>query len=175
MNSNTARAVLVLSIAAFCWIGAAPSAERAATEESAARTDSIRAALTERVASIFRRSCASAGCHAGAYPKARLSLEPDVMIAAVKDARSRQVDTLMLVDTRAPDRSYLLMKIRGDEPIRGERMPDRGQPLKAEEIRTIERWAESLAAPRKELPVPGSQKTPKVRRAESDTLRNHQN
>ncbi len=147
MNMKIAAAALVLFLAAFCWL-AVPATHRAAADETNALTDSARAALGERAAAVFKKSCATSGCHAGTYPKARLSLEPDKMISAVKDVKSRQIDTLMLVDTKSPSRSYLLMKIRGDAAIRGERMPDGKSPLKTDEIKTIERWAASLAAVR---------------------------
>ncbi len=147
MKHHASRAPLVLAAALLCSFLAVAPVERAAAERPAASADSLRAALAARAAAIFKRSCATAGCHAGAYPKARLALEPEKMTAAVANAPSRQVDTLMLVDTKAPQRSYLLMKLRGTPGIRGKIMPIGAPPLKAADIETIGLWAAGLAAP----------------------------
>lgn len=106
----------------------------------------LREASDAEPLSILEKRCA--GCHGGVSPKARLSLEPERLLAAMRDVPSRQIDSLMLVDTRVPGRSYLLMKIRGDEGIRGSRMPDDAAPLSGKEIETIELWVRGLASPR---------------------------
>jgi hypothetical protein len=158
MNATITKGTLVLFAATLCWLVSAPRAERAASDETVTFTDSLRAALNERAAAIFKRSCATSGCHAGAYPKARLSLEPAKMAEAVANVPSRQIDTLMLVDTKAPHRSYLLMKIRGGGAIKGEIMPIDLPPLKAADVRTIELWAASLAVSGTEDPAPPEKK-----------------
>lgn len=158
MKTKRATISLLFFSAAICWLLGVPRADR--TTEAGTFTDSLRAALGARTAEIFKRSCATAGCHAGAYPKARLSLEPKKMADAVLHVPSRQIDSLMLVDAETPHRSYLLMKIRGDEGIRGEAMPIAAPPLKTEEAKTIALWAASLAAPGKETVAPPGKKKP---------------
>ena len=157
MKTTMPRIPLVLA-AALGWLVASSCAERAASKEPAADADSLRAALGKRTAEIFKRSCATAGCHAGAYPKARLSLEPAAMSAAVANVPSRQIDTLMLVDTKAPRRSYLLMKIRGDTGIKGKPMPIAMPPLKAEDVKTIELWAAGIDDPGEKPAPPAAEK-----------------
>lgn len=145
MRSTIPR-VLVAAAFALCWIAASPAAQRPSGPGGAPPpSDSLRAALEARAAAIFGTRCAGA-CHAGSYPKARLSLEPAKM-SAMADAPSRQVDTLRLVDTKRPDRSYLLMKIRGEKGIRGSRMPIGRPPLPAADEKAVADWAASLRAP----------------------------
>ena len=144
MKPIGSRVSIVLASTLLCALLIARPAERASGEERRSSADSLRAALASKTAEIFKRGCATSGCHAGAYPKARLSLEPEKMASAVENVPSRQIDTLMLVDTKAPQRSYLLMKVRGTEGIRGKTMPLGASALKAADIRTIELWAASL-------------------------------
>ena len=88
-----------------------------------------------------------AGCHRGAYPKKKLNLEPDKFLESVLNAPSQEINSLKMVDTKNPEKSYLLMKIRGDKGIKGSRMPDDAPPLKKEEIKAIEDWIFSLKEP----------------------------
>jgi hypothetical protein len=100
--------------------------------------DSVMAAGQAGTVSLIDKRCA--GCHGGKHPRMGLNLEPAGLADAVRDVPSRQVKSLMLVDTRAPGRSYLLMKIRGDKGIKGSRMPlDAPGPL-PDEIENIESW-----------------------------------
>lgn len=100
--------------------------------------DSVVNAFQAGTVSLIKKRCA--GCHGGKHPKMGLNLEPAGLVEAVKDVPSRQVNSLMLVDTRAPGRSYLLMKIRGDKGIKGSLMPiDTPAPL-TDEIERIESW-----------------------------------
>jgi len=115
--------------------------------ERAALTDSVRAALQTKVFTIVKRSCAVSGCHTGKHPEAKLPLDPTTIMKSTKNVPSREIPSLMRVDTQNPEKSYLLMKIRGDAGIRGQRMPRDGAPLKTEEIKTIELWLESLSTP----------------------------
>ena len=47
------------------------------------------------------------------------------------------------LDTQNPDKSYLLMKIKGGDDIEGERMPLHSPALKSAEIQSIEMWVKS--------------------------------
>ena len=100
--------------------------------------DSATKALQARTVTLINERCA--GCHGGKYPRMGLNLGPEKLLPAVKDVPSRQVDSLKLVDTRRPERSYLLMKIRGDKGIKGSPMPDNAPALSAAEINEIDTW-----------------------------------
>lgn len=103
-------------------------------------------ALQKKVAVTFKNHCATSGCHKGQFPKKKLNLEPDKFYDAIVDVPSLQIDSLKLVDTKSPQKSYLLMKIKGDKGIVEDRMPIDAPPLKAEEIEAIEKWIVSLKA-----------------------------
>jgi hypothetical protein len=75
----------------------------------------------------------------------KLNLENAGLVESLRNAPSRQIDTLKLVDTKRPEASYLIMKIRGDKGIHGDRMPLDAEPLKAEETNTTELWVYSMA------------------------------
>ena len=96
--------------------------------------------LGKFVGDIFEKNCATAGCHRGEYPKQKLNLEADKYEAALLNAFSRQIPTLKLVDRESPERSYLLMKMKGGPEIEGDIMPIDGPPLSQVEIVTIENW-----------------------------------
>ncbi len=100
--------------------------------------------LQKKVTTIFKKHCATSGCHRGQNPKKKLHLEADKFVAATVDVPSLQIDSLKLVDTKSPEKSYLLMKVKGTKGIVGDRMPEEAPPLKAEEIAAIEQWIRSL-------------------------------
>ena len=114
--------------------------------------------LNYEVAIIFKEDCSTSGCHRGNYPKKKLNLEEDKFLQALINVPSLEVETLKLVDTKNPDKSYLLMKIRGDEGIVDDRMPVDAPPLKDEEIKIIENWVLSLAEMDKSQILPKSKK-----------------
>jgi hypothetical protein len=139
--------VCIVSVA-LSFFSASVSANQVTQKiERAALTDSLRAALQTKVFAIVKRSCAVSGCHTGKHPEARLLLDPAAMLKSTTNVPSREIPSLMRVNTQKPEKSYLLMKIRGDAGIRGERMPRGGPYLKSEEIKTIQLWLESLLIP----------------------------
>ena len=101
--------------------------------------------LTEKVGEIFKQHCSVAGCHKGQYPKNKLNLETDKFFDAIINIQSLQVDTLKLVDTKNPQKSYLLKKIKGEPGIVDSKMPVDAPPLSEEELDRIEKWINSLA------------------------------
>ncbi|MBD3287287.1 hypothetical protein GF337_00650, partial [candidate division KSB1 bacterium] len=101
--------------------------------------------LQEQAAEIFQKNCAVTGCHTGKYAKRRLNLGPEFFVNNLVDVQSRQIDSLLRVDTTNPQQSYMLIKIRGDEGIAGERMPLDSPPLSYSDIKTIESWVYSLS------------------------------
>jgi hypothetical protein len=99
--------------------------------------------LQQQVVDIFQKSCATGGCHKGLYPKKKLNLEPEKYLDAVIDKPSLQIDSLKLVDTQSPAKSYLLMKVKGSEGIVEAKMPVDAPPLADAEIKTLEAWIHS--------------------------------
>lgn len=110
--------------------------------------DSLKVNLQKQVASIFNANCSTAGCHKGKYPKKKLNLEEDKFVEALVNVPSRELEGYKLVDTQAPEKSYLLMKIKSQQGIVGDPMPVEAPPLKENEINTIETWVFSLAPPK---------------------------
>lgn len=108
-------------------------------------SDSALKAANAGAVSLINKRCA--GCHRAKNPKAGLNLEPATLVAAVKDVPSRQVNTLKLVDTRSLEKSYFLMKIRGDKGIKGRLMPINAAPFSAKEIEQIESWIRFISRP----------------------------
>jgi mono/diheme cytochrome c family protein len=113
----------------------------------------------QQVIALFQKHCAISGCHQGQHPKKKLSLETDKFLADLVDVPSLQVDSLKRVDTISPEKSYLLMKVKGAKGIVGDRMPDEAPALKPEEIAAIEQWIQSLKAV---TPKTGIEKTPEA-------------
>jgi mono/diheme cytochrome c family protein len=113
----------------------------------------------KQVTALFKKHCATSGCHRGQTPKKKLNLEADKFVAAVVDVPSLQVDSLKLVDTKNPEKSYLLMKVKGTKGIVGDRMPEEAPPLKPEQIAAIEQWISSLQA---SVPSEGTKKVPEA-------------
>jgi hypothetical protein len=93
---------------------------------------------------ILVQNCVLAGCHRTANPAGNLRLEMGRFPASVLDVPSGQVADRMLVDTKAPMKSYLLAKIKGEEGIAGDRMPLNRTPLSEKQIEEIETWINSL-------------------------------
>jgi hypothetical protein len=147
MFSRLIGFVCIISVA-LSFFSASVSANQVTEKiERAALTDSARAALQTKIFAIVKRSCAVSGCHTGKHPEARLLLDPAAMLKSTTNVPSREISSLMRVNTQEPQKSYLLMKIRGGAGIRGERMPRGGPYLKSEEIKTIQLWLESLSIP----------------------------
>jgi hypothetical protein len=100
--------------------------------------------LPKNVETIIRHNCSVSGCHQGKYPVMNLNYEPDKFLTAVLNVPSQEIPSLKLIDTNSPEKSYLLMKTRGDKDIAGKRMPLNYPPLKDEDIQIIQAWILSL-------------------------------
>lgn len=99
-----------------------------------------RTELTARVTKIFGQNCIAAGCHSGRFPPMELNLEEDKFQVGLLNIPSRQDPTLKLVDTRIPEKSYIMMKLKGNATITGKPMPYDRDPLSDEDIKIIEEW-----------------------------------
>jgi hypothetical protein len=102
------------------------------------------AQVPDNVKSIIKQSCGVTGCHSGKHPASGRNFEPDKFVAAVVNVPSQEAPSLKIVDTAAPEKSYLLAKIKGEPGIVGKRMPANRDPLSEEQIRQIEEWIKSL-------------------------------
>lgn len=96
--------------------------------------------LTSQVTHILDQNCIFSGCHSGRFPAMELNLEPANFQVSLLNKRSRQIHELKIVDTKNPEKSYILMKLRGDVSIKGKPMPYERDPLSSEEIQAIEEW-----------------------------------
>jgi len=101
--------------------------------------------LQENVGRILKKNCSVAGCHRGAFPPMNLNLGKDKFLKSVLNIPSQEIPSLKLVDTDSPEKSYLLMKIKGDKAVVGQRMPAGSRELKENEIKAIEDWISSLS------------------------------
>jgi len=102
------------------------------------------ATVPDPVTKILKQSCAVMGCHRGSHPAKSLNLEPDEIIVSAVNVPSRQMPSLKIIDTQSPEKSYLMMKIRGDKDIAGRRMPKGRTHLTDEEIQAMQDWILSL-------------------------------
>ena len=93
---------------------------------------------------IFTPRCATSGCHSGTTRAGGLSLQAEDIATAIVDVPSEARPDYKLVAPGDPVNSYLLMKMRGDEGIAGDRMPP-ARALEEEQIALVEEWVEDGA------------------------------
>ena len=132
----------LLLTAALLWAGCGGDDSTVGPDESAVEGSRTEATLAE-VGQVFAVSCVFSGCHSGGEPVAGLSLEGDFADNIVGVASEQRSD-LKLVDPGNPNKSYLLMKVRGDDEIISQQMPP-GNPLSAEQVEIIRAWIASGA------------------------------
>jgi mono/diheme cytochrome c family protein len=89
---------------------------------------------------ILTPVCAKAGCHAAGSSPSGLVLEAGQSYGNLVGHASAENGTLDRVSPGNPDRSYIILKLRGDPSITGERMPLGGPYLSAEQIEGIAAW-----------------------------------
>jgi hypothetical protein len=97
------------------------------------------ATFTRVQGEVFSVSCALAGCHAGAAPQAGLDLSPAASYASIVRVAAVQRSELFRVEPSDPDRSYLVLKLRGDPSILGSRMPLTGSVTDAQ-VQLVVDW-----------------------------------
>jgi hypothetical protein len=93
-------------------------------------------------AQIFTPTCAKAGCHAGSTGgQEGLILDAGVSYSLLVNHAASGNSTLDRVEPGDPERSYLILKLRGDPSISGVRMPFDGPPyLSPQQIDGIAAW-----------------------------------
>ena len=131
----------LLLIAALLW--ACGSDDSTVGPDGSDGEDQLTEATLAQVSEVFAVSCVTSGCHSGGDPAAGLSLEGD-FAARIVGVASEQRSDLKLVDPGNPDKSYLLLKVRGDDEIISQQMPP-GAPLPAEQMEIIRAWIASGA------------------------------
>ncbi|MBI4607209.1 MAG: hypothetical protein HY721_35035 [Planctomycetes bacterium] len=101
---------------------------------------------------IFATSCAQASCHSRAAAKGGLVLEGLLAYGQLVEVppanEAARARGLLRVKPGYPDKSFLYTKLTGDlGPEEGERMPDVGLPLSADEIELVRHWISDGAVP----------------------------
>jgi cytochrome c5 len=151
------RALIVaLALAACAGYALSQAAEQTAAEETAetaatteaateaAVADTIVETPESRVTALFQSRCVA--CHGGQKPPAGLSLEAGAFQQRLPGVASRQLKSVKLVDLETPEKSYVLMKVRGEKGIQGGRMPAGGAKLPDADVLVIQEWIAELAA-----------------------------
>ena len=96
---------------------------------------------------VFTPSCAKAGCHSGATPRAGMNLEGGNSWASLYNVVGTGDKTKTRVVPSDPDDSLLIMKLEGTQTV-GLRMPRDGPPyLPKETIDVIRQWIADGAMP----------------------------
>lgn len=97
-------------------------------------------------AEVFTPSCAKSGCHAASSGAGGLVLEAGRSYGEIVGRPATERPSLALIEPGAPERSYLIKKLRGDPDITGDRMPlDRPGGLPQEQIDGIIAWVRAGA------------------------------
>lgn len=126
-----------LPLLAFALLAA--GCERAGLVEPESPEDPAAPTLAD-VQAIFSQSCALSGCHLGASAPFGLDLSEGEAHANTVGVRSGEVPDLFRIEPGAPDASYLVKKVQGDDDIVGQRMPLGGAPLSNAEITLLRDW-----------------------------------
>ena len=129
----------LLLAAALSWTGCGGEDSTVGPDGEGELTEATLAQVRE----VFAASCTFSGCHSGGEPAADLSLEGD-FAARIVGVDSGQRPDFKLVDPGNPNKSYLLIKVRGDDEIISQQMPP-GNPLSAEQVEIIRAWIASGA------------------------------
>jgi mono/diheme cytochrome c family protein len=137
MRSRPARsALLLLLIAAGC--GTVKSPTEPLSEPPGGATAFTFAQIQRE---IFTPTCAKAGCHDAASASEGLVLAAGQSYGLLVGHPATENGSLNRVEPGDPERSYIILKLRGDPRITGARMPLDGPPyLSPEQIEGIAAW-----------------------------------
>jgi len=105
-------------------------------------------AVPADVVSVFQKYCVS--CHKGKTPPQGLSWEA-ARIAEAIDRASNEMTELLIIDSAAPEASYVLRKVRREKDVKGKPMPPLAA-IGADDLKVLETWILGL----KKFPVPSS-------------------
>ena len=99
-------------------------------------------------AQIFTPTCAKSGCHAASTAQEGLILDAGRSYSLLVGHPATENSALNRVQPGSPEQSYIILKLRGDPSISGQRMPQDGPPfLTAEQIDGIAGWIREGAPP----------------------------
>lgn len=110
----------------------------------------VASSFSSIAAQILVPRCASAACHGGGPPAAFPRLDAEAAYDALLEVPSQQASGIDLVEPFAPERSYLVLKLRGDAASVGgvaSPMPIGDAALDPSDLAAIEAWIAS-GAPR---------------------------
>ena len=138
MKMHILVSVLILSFVAGVVV--AGQDEEADTIKAVPEGNDSAQKLDMKVKGIFGRSCATSTCHGGEHPKMHLSLKADDIPENMVGIPSKQNDKLILIDTKDPSQSYLLLKMTGGEGMKGKKMPIMMAPLTKDELTDVMTW-----------------------------------
>lgn len=134
-----ALAALVL----FALLAAGCGTVKSPTEPSAPATGGTGGTaltFTQIQTQIFTPVCAKAGCHAAGSSPSGLVLAAGQSYGNLVGRPAAENSALARVAPGNPDGSYIILKLRGDPSITGERMPLGGPFLSADQIAGIAAW-----------------------------------
>jgi hypothetical protein len=90
---------------------------------------------------IFTPTCAKSGCHAASTAQEGLILDAGRSYSLLVGHPATEQGGLNRVQPGSPETSYIILKLRGDPSISGQRMPQDGPPyLTAGQIDGIAGW-----------------------------------
>ena len=90
---------------------------------------------------ILTPTCAKSGCHNADTAQEGLVLEAGRSYGLLVGHAASEQGSLARVEPGSPERSYLILKLRGDPSISGVRMPQDGPPyLTTDQIEGIAGW-----------------------------------
>lgn len=93
---------------------------------------------------VFKKDCASAGCHGASSPAAGLDLESDGVGARLK-GKVASASGFVLLDPAAPEQSAVYTKLSSPAPF-GTRMPLGQAPASAQTRACVLKWVKGVAA-----------------------------
>jgi hypothetical protein len=88
---------------------------------------------------VFTPSCALAGCHGGPSPKVGLILEAGRSYGSLVGVVSAET-SLLRVMAGLPNDSYLVVKLRADASIVGDRMPPASPAIPSSQLQLVVDW-----------------------------------
>ena len=100
--------------------------------------------LPDRIEKIIQMNCLE--CHGKNEPAKQLVLEKTNWNSNLININCGEIPSLKIIDLVEPEKSYLLMKIKGEKGILGQTMPLGKPALKTEDIQTVSDWIQSFIA-----------------------------
>jgi mono/diheme cytochrome c family protein len=138
---RSAAVLLALLAAAGCLV---TTAAAQSTQGQTPPADKPAFSVPADVRAIFDNNCVK--CHGGRSPAAGHDYTTNADLQKLVDMASAEKDSIVMIAPGHPDKSYVVMKIRGSAGIVGSRMPLGGKPLSDKEIGIVEEWVKSMVA-----------------------------